>query len=494
MTDQLSPQLSPSLDASPGVAETHISTVFFTGDRAYKILKPIQTSFLDFSTTDKRLVAVDEEIRLNRRMAPDVYLGSADVKEGEELVDRIIVMKRLPPDRRLSRLVSDPDLHDHLRRVVRTVAAFHAAEAPIVDAVDIAGRDAVTRNWQDNLRDMEPLVGGAFDRSEFDRVAHLALRYLDHSEALFNDRLANGFVRDGHGDLTADDIFCLADGPRILDCLGFDRALRVADVLCDVAFLAMDMDRLAGPSAADVVWRYYAEFSDEHHPESLAHHYVAYRSHVRAKVASMRHQQGDPDAATLARAHLHLSLRHLELARRRLVIVGGSPGSGKTTVARALSNDKQWSMICSDEIRKELTGRGHLERDFAQPGEGIYTEETSAQTYDEVFRRASLLLMSGESVILDASFSDPAHRDRARAMAEERGADLIEIECVLGIDLARERIERRLHAGNDPSDARPEILDALRSRHAVWPEADKLSTSGSFDATAEAALALVATR
>ncbi len=486
MSDQ-----APATLPSPDVAETHISTVFFTGDRAYKLLKPVHTSFLDFSTSEKRLAAVDEELRLNRRMAPDVYVGSADVREHGDIVDRMIVMKRLPAGRRLSRLVNDPDLHDHLRSVVKTVAAFHAAEPPITDAADIAGRDAVARNWNDNVQDMKPFIGDAVDEPEFERVTRLAFQYLDHSRTLFDDRLAAGFVRDGHGDLTAQDIFCLDDGPRILDCLGFDRALRVADVLCDVAFLAMDMDRLAGPSAADVVWRYYAEFSNEHHPASLAHHYVAYRSHVRAKVAALRHAQGDPDAAALARTHLHLSLRHLELARRRMVIIGGSPGSGKTTVARALSSAKRWSIIGSDEIRKELTGRGHLDRDFARPGEGIYTDATSAKTYDEVFRRASLLLEHGESVILDASFSDPAHRERARTVAHERGAESIEIECVLDAETARRRIERRLDAGNDPSDARPEILDALRARHAAWPEAHAVLTSGSLEETTTAALAVI---
>lgn len=482
----------PPLDGRPGVAETHISTVLFTIDRAFKVLKPVRTSFLDFSSVERRLQAVDQELALNRRMAPDVYLGSADVVENGELVDRMLVMQRLPDDRRLARMATSPDLDDALRLVVRSVAAFHAAEPPILDAADIAGRDAVLTNWQNSVRDMDPLVEDIFDRNEFDRVTQLATRYLEYSEELFAGRLAEGFVRDGHGDLTAEDIFCLEDGPRILDCLAFDRSLRVSDVLCDIAFLAMDIERLAGPAAGSAVWRYYAEFSNEHHPSSLAHHYVAYRSHVRAKIAAIRHVQGAPGAAELARAHLHLSRRHLEKARRRLVLVGGSPGTGKTTVSRAISGRTGWIVISSDEIRKELSGLGRLEHDFAEPGEGIYSAEISAKTYDEAFRRAALLLRHGESVVLDASFADPANREAARDVALDTGADITAIECVLDMPTAAERIRRRLLTGEDPSDARPEILGALRARHARWPEAFAVDTSGSLEATGAAAFEIVA--
>ena len=480
--------------AGPDVVETHISTVFFSVERAYKLLKPIRTSFLDFSTAEKRIAAVDNEVSLNRRMAPDVYLGTADVEEFGDLVDRMIVMRRLPDDRRLTRLVASPDIDDMLRLIVRAVAAFHAAEPPIPDAVEIAGRDAVAANWEDNVADMESLVGEVFDEAEFARVNDLSRRYLKYSHQLFSERLARGFVRDGHGDLTADDIFCLDDGPRILDCLAFDRKLRVADVLCDIGFLAMDMDRLAGPTAAAAVWHYYAEFSNEHHPASLAHHYVAYRAHVRAKVATIRHRQGAAGAASSARSYLHLCLRHLEMARRRLAIVGGSPGSGKTTMSRVISERLGWSMIGSDQIRKELTGRGHTDRDFVEPGEGIYSAEISDRTYDELFRRANLLLQRGESVVLDASFNTPARRVLGRAVARESGADIVELECVLDSTTAKQRIQRRLERGDDPSDARPEILDELRVQQEPWPEAVPIETTGSFEGAATAALGAIRLR
>ena len=230
----------------PAVAETHISTVCFVGDRAYKILKAIDTGFLDYSTVEARLAAVDDELTLNRRLAPDVYLGSADVVEHGQLVDRILVMRRLRPGDRLARLVTEPGWERHVRSVAREVARFHSDLPPLHDVEHIAGIDPVRKNWDDNVAAMTDSVGTVLDPIEFDRVQGLYHRYLDGRRTLFEERIAQGWVRDGHGDLTAEDIFCTDDGPQILDCLAFSEALRVSDVLLDIAFLAMDLERLAG--------------------------------------------------------------------------------------------------------------------------------------------------------------------------------------------------------------------------------------------------------
>ena len=487
------------LGNSPAVTETHVSTVFFSGDRAYKLLKPITTSFLDFGSTELRLQAVDDEVRLNRRMAPDVYLGSADVIENGEIVDRIIVMRRLPSDRRLATLLHAGegavcDVEECLRAVAKRIGAFHEAQPPLVDAVDIAGRDAVRGNWTDSIADMRPLVGTVFDSDVFERVSYLALRYLDSSEELFASRLADGFVRDGHGDLTAEDTFCLDDGPEIIDCLAFAPRLRISDVLADIGFMVMDVDRLAGPAMAQMLWKYYSEFTNEHHPDSLAEHYVAYRAHVRAKVEALRFQQGDAAAASRARSYLELSLRHLERAKRRLVVIGGSPGTGKTSLARTLSDELGWVAIGSDGLRKELTGRGSSDHSFVDPGEGIYSKEVTDAVYTELLRRAADLLARGESVIVDASFNAAHHRIAARSCATEGGAELFELQCVLDPIVAEQRIVERLRKGTDPSDAHPEILGALQAQHEPWPEAMPIPTGGTRDEAAAAAVAFVSSR
>lgn len=478
------------------VAESHISTVFFAGDRAYKLLKPIRTHFLDYSTTARRLEAVDREIAVNREIAPDVYLGSADVVEHGAVVDRFLVMRRLPPDRRLTALIGRSSfeertglgdgiredeatgLYDEIRKIARSVAAYHASKPAILDAHHIAGAQAVRQNWEDNFQDMAPLVGVVVDAAEVARTRELALRFLDHQERLFDRRISEGLVRECHGDLTAEDIFCLTDGPRIIDALAFSDRLRISDVLADICFLAMDLDRLAGSAASRHLMRCYSEFSNEHHPATLAHHYVAYRAHVRAKVAGIRYRQGERTAGALMRSYHRLALDHLERARIQLVLVGGSPGTGKTTVATGMAEKLEFLVLNTDELRKDLVGRGHEDHDFSEPDKGIYAPHIGEKTYATLFERAESLLATGESVILDASWNTEAHRSAARSLAEMHGAEIVEIECMLPPGLAKERIALRLQKGGDASDARPELVDTLRQRQEPWVSAHGLDTSG----------------
>ncbi len=475
---------------APGVAETHVSVVFFTSDRAYKLLKPVTLGFLDHALAAVRLRAATRELELNRRLAPDVYLGLADVEEDGEVVDRMIVMRRLPDDRRLSRLVGTDELDDAVRQVARVVAAFHAGLPPAGDT-SMATRDAVLGNWEDSFAEMARFVGPVLDEADFDEVVELVWAFLRPREALFADRIAAGMVRDGHGDLLAEDIFCLDDGPRILDCLAFRDDLRISDVLADVAFLAMDLDRLAGPETAAQFMSWYREFSNEHHPAALAHQYVGYRAHVRAKVECLRFDQGGADARGHGRDYHDLALGHLRRARVRLVLIGGAPGTGKSTVARGLGDEQGWTVLSSDERRKDLAGIAHDEHAFAAPGEGIYTPEWSARTYAELLRDAELLLARGDSVVVDASWADPEHRADARELADTWAADLVELECVLDPETCKARIAGRLASEEDASDARPRLVDELRDRRAAWPTALVLDTAESREEVLAAARAAV---
>ncbi len=339
------------------IVETHISVIAMVGDRAYKLLKPVRMAFLDHRRREDRLRACRRETEVNRRFAPDVYLGVLDVTgEDGAPCDHLIAMRRMPGERRLSALLRDPRAPELVDRVARAVAGFHR-EAPTSDRIAEAGSLATVLGlWEEGLDQMEELDPPVVERASLERVRGLARAYLRGRGRLLARRMADGRVRDGHGDLLADDVFLLDDGPRVLDCLAFDDRLRFGDVLGDIAFLAMDLEAHGRPDLARLLLERWGAELGEDHPASLAHCYVAYRAHVRSKVAALRSGQGDPDAGAQARSLHALALDHLERAQVRLVLVGGAPGTGKTTVARAIGAAAGWSVISSDETRKDLAG------------------------------------------------------------------------------------------------------------------------------------------
>jgi len=470
-------------DEAAAVAETHISVLLAIGDRVYKLKKPVALGFLDFSDRTSRERACHREVDLNRRLAPDVYLGVADVvgPDGEPC-DHLVVMRRMPAARRLAALVrAGGPLAAVLTAVARRLAAFHATAATSAEIAAAGRRDTVQAIWEASFEQLEPFIGAVLDPAACRRVEHLVRRYLGGRAALFDHRIAFGAVRDGHGDLQAEDIFCLDDGPRILDCIEFDDHLRHGDVLADVAFLAMDLERLGAPEAGIEFLARYREFTGETYPESLAHHYIASRAHVRCKVACVRHGQGDEDATGAARSLLNLTLRHLEAGRVRLVLVGGLPGTGKSTVAAALADSTGWSVLRSDEVRKDIAGLGHAMAAIAAPGEGLYRPDMTDATYDGLLGRAKTALSLGESVILDASWSAERHRRAAADVADATSSDLVELHCVAPAPLAEQRIRRRLRRGGDPSDATPAVAAAMAVRFDPWPAASLVDTAGDLE-------------
>ncbi|MGX1541518.1 bifunctional aminoglycoside phosphotransferase/ATP-binding protein [Streptomyces adustus] len=472
------------------VYETHTAILFFAGDRAYKAKKPVNLGFLDYTEPAARRTACEREIALNRRFSPDVYLGLGEISSPDsETPEPLVVMRRMPADRRLSRLVSTgAPLDDVLHVVARRLAAWHT-QAPRGPNVDAQGtRDALAARWEASFAQIRALTGEDSVPDGVPEVERLVRRYLAGRERLFDSRIEQGRVVDGHGDLLAEDVFCLDDGPRILDCLEFDDHLRYVDGLDDAAFLAMDLEQLGAPDAAAYFLARYSGYSGDPAPPSLWHHYVAYRAFVRAKVSLIQAEQGAPGAESASRRLVSTTLRHLRTAAVGLTLVGGLPGSGKSTLSGALADRLEATLLSSDRLRKELAGIAPEQSAAAPYGEGLYTPEWTARTYAALLDRAAALLSSGESVVLDATWSTAEQRTAARAVAEHTSADLVALHCEVPDEVSAARLSTR---ASGPSDADPDIAAAMAAAEPPWPEAVTVDTSGPLEAAASRALAAV---
>ena len=456
--------------------ETHVSTIVFDGELVHKIKKPVRFAFIDLTTPQLREQACSREVELNRRFSPDVYLGVEDIiDDAGHIVDHAVLMRRLPDDRRLSVLLRQRhDVTRCLRGVARTIADCHARSARTAEISSVATPEALRELWAGNVRELSAFRPCPIDPSMLERIDELAHRYLQGREALLAERIAGGRIVDGHGDLLADDIFCLDDAPRILDGLEFDDRLRWGDVLYDVGFLAMDVERLGRPEAALAFLEWYREFSAETHPPSLEHHYVAYRALVRSKISCLR---GKPADLIDARAYLAQCQRHLHDGRVQLVVIGGLPGTGKSTLAAALGDELGWPVLRTDELRKELAGLDPLDHAPAAYGHGLYSPAMTETTYDTLVSRAGLLLARGRSVILDASFATSRWRTRAAALAADSSSDLVELRCLLPADVAATRLARRQASGDDSSDANDVVAAEMASVFDDWPSAATVGTS-----------------
>ncbi|MEU5077387.1 AAA family ATPase [Streptomyces asoensis] len=473
------------------VCETHTAIVFFAGDRAYKVKKPVDLGFLDYTTTAARREACEREIALNRRFAPDVYLGVGEFRGPDaERAEPLVVMRRMPADRRLAQLVRNGDaaVDDVLRTLARHLAAWHA-QAPRGPEVDAQGtRDALASRWEAGFAQVREITGDGPLPDGLPQTEELVRRYLGGRERLFAARIEQGRVVDGHGDLLAEDVFCLDDGPRVLDCLEFDDRLRYVDVLDDAAFLAMDLEQLGAPEAAAYFLARYGEYSGDPAPASLWHHYVAYRAFVRAKVALIQAGQGASGARAAARRLASSALRHLRTSAVGLTLVGGPPGSGKSTLSGALADRLGVTLLSSDRMRKELAGIPAEQPATAGYGEGLYTPERTARTYAALLDRAAALLSAGESVVLDATWSDTAQREAARRVADRTCADLVPLRCHVPREVSAARLRART---GGPSDADAAIGAAVAAAEHAWPEAVPVDTGGPLDAAVARAMAAV---
>ncbi len=478
----LRPDFYPHKPASVELIQTHISWVFLAGDRVYKIKKPVDFGFLDFSTLRKRGSACSEEVRLNRRLAGDMYLGTAPVyRRGEafslsppgRIVEHAVVMKRLPADRLLSVMLSDGRATSaDIRMVARRIAKFHAGAEPAMPG--LCGLPVLRRNLLQNFQQTLPYLGRTVRERDYLSVWDYTRDFLARRRTLLEKRIRDGRLRDGHGDLHAEHV-CLDRPVRIFDCVEFSPAIRQGDVAADIAFLYMDLLYHRHPVFARELMEEYLRRTGDWELRLLVPFYACYRAVVREKVESFR--LADPcigprqkNAAARRAARYFTLARELAEAdaRPRLFIVGGLPGSGKSTVAAALAERTGADYLNSDVVRKGLAGVRPETVMAATFGEGIYSRSMTVLTYGEMFVHAERSIRAGSSVVLDATFSRETWRRKARGLARRTGASAVVVECHCPAGVARSRLLDRKERGGI-SDAGWEVYKKMRGRYEPPP-------------------------
>jgi aminoglycoside phosphotransferase family enzyme/predicted kinase len=447
-------------DLCAAVHETHTGLVMLIGDQAFKAKKPVITDFLDFSTADLREHACRREVELNRRLAPASYLGVGRFTQPRDGAgEPVIVMRRYSDSARLASLVrSGESVHEHLAAIADTLARFHKTAARGSEIDEQATVTVLSARWHENLNELRRHVGSVIPREPLDEITRLADQFLAGRAALFARRIADGRVVDGHGDLLSEDIFCLPDGPVLLDCLEFDDQLRYLDGIDDAAFLAMDLNFLGRQDLADFFLGEYVRLADDAAPQSFRHFCVAYRAVVRAKVDCIRVLQGHGEASLDAHRHIAIAVEHLRRATVQLIVIRGGPGTGKTTLAHALAERIGAHVISTDDVRRELQRSGVIAGRVGDLHAGLYSSDNVAAVYDEVLRRAESWLSSGSTVILDGTWRDTRQWGRAHRLAVTTASPVVDFTCSLPLEEAAERITARAASA---SDATPQIAAAL---------------------------------
>jgi uncharacterized protein len=475
------------------VRQTHISVVFLAGRFAYKIKKPVALRFLDYSTLEQRRHFCELEVRLNRRLAPAVYLGVVPVTsdatgvrmEGRgEALEWAVKMERLPEGAMLRERLRRGELGlEPVEALARRLAAFHAqaATGPTIAAYGRFG--VVAANARENLDEVAADVGTALSRTVFDRLRTLTESALAELRPTIEARAARGVPRDGHGDLRLEHIYLFPDRPppgdlMIVDCIEFDERFRCADPVADIAFPVMEFAWHGRRDLARAFADAYLQAAGDAEGRSLLPFYTAYRAAVRGKVEGMKLTRPEiPEneratALTRARAHWLLALGELEGPSQRpcLVLVGGLPGTGKSTLAQGLAEQAGFTVIRSDLVRKELAGLGPLQGAAAAFEAGIYTPEWTERTYAECLRRAEGLLFEGRRVLVDASFGAEANRRRFLGLGDQWGVPAMLLLCQADPAVVRGRLERRRH---DAADADWSIYLQAAER---WEDVDEFTS------------------
>jgi hypothetical protein len=481
--------------------QTHISHILLAGAYAYKIKKPLNLGFLDFTSLERRKYYCEEELRLNGRLAPEIYLDCLPI--GGEPANPIlggaagaafeyaVRMRRFPQDALLDRVLAAGQLEPrHLDALARRLAEFHRAIPAADPAAPFGAPERVRQPMLDDFTHTRPLLADPADLDVMTAVERWTLATSERLWPRLAERKAGGWIRECHGDLHLGNLILAEDGHVVIfDCIEFNDDLRWIDVINDLAFLTMDLRFRGAGDFAQRLLDTYLEYSGDFAGAALLSYYQVYRAMVRAKINAIQaSQQGIPGpdraaARALCRDYLRLALALTREPTPFLLITHGVSGSGKSRrTGQLLELFPGAIRIRSDVERKRLFGLGPLDDSSSALNGGIYTPDASARTYQRLRDLADGLLAAGHSVLVDATFVKRAHRQPFRELAARHGVPFILLDFTADPDTLRARVAARRARGDDAAEADVEVLER-QFRYDEPPGADEnpLKANGDGD-------------
>ncbi len=456
------------------VRETHISWVLLAGDRAWKIKKAVNFGFLDFSTLAKRKQACEEELRLNSRFAPEIYLDvvricgttSHPVLNGKTAaIEYAVCMLRFDERGLLSELADKQKLENtHIDVMAQQVAVLHQ-RAPVGGQSSLWGKPDQVHHWlSETLVHIKRLVNSPGKELQVNNIDQLCIHLYTRVHSILKARNENGFIRECHGDLHLGNMVWIEQQLIPFDCIEFNPGLRWIDVMSEAAFVMMDLEDRHYPELA---WRFinhYLSITGDYAGLKILRYYIVYRALVRAKVALLQSNETETPEEIKAKlntqyiAYADLAEHWLTTDRPGLIIMHGLSASGKSTVAAKLAEQHGCIYLRSDVERKRLYGLEPMADSSSQTSSGIYTASASEKTYHRLYDLASVALDAGYPVIVDAAFLQRKQRNYFQQLAKDANCPFLIAHCEASRDVLESRIITRAQEGNDPSEATLAVL------------------------------------
>lgn len=467
------------------VVQTHVSVVFLAGPFAYKVKKPVHFDFLDAHLLERRAEMCDQEVTLNRRLSPELYLGVVPItrRDGALVVggdgppvEYAVQMRRLPADRMMDRLLEAGALdRDRVQQVADVLAPFHARAGAGPEVTRFGTPQAVQALWDEHFDQVSPFIGRTLSPIQDGFLRAVVGAWSVRRRQLLAERVATGRIRDGHGDLRTSSV-CFTEPLTIFDCLDFSARLRCSDVASDVAFLAMDLRMRMRPDLAEAFVQRYVERSGDGGLRQLLPFYVCYRACVRGKVESLRAGEREvspsdrDEAARLARLAFGVACDAAsEDLPPVLLAVAGLSGTGKSALATEIAARRGWEVLSSDVVRKRLHGLAPQERATAEVDRGLYSPGATHRTYERLATDAGAALDAGRCVIVDATSQASWQRELLAGTARAHGGLFLFAEVRASDAVVRGRLAARAQDSDSVSDAGWEIHETQRSR---WEPVD----------------------